>query len=303
MILVFGTICIDRVMKIASLPRVGGYVEVESEVTYLGGEAANTANALNHWGAEVRLYGNPFANTPPFQPLREMLAQRNLKNLSETLDSNIDFPVCDIYVTPDGDRTMFGKGFASMEDTLSLESLPFERGQWFTAEPNMSEASRKAASAAAEAGMHVYLMDFNRSDEQIPVGSFWQSSTDWFGARGDFAGNLKLVQDWSNRYGCHAILTDGANGLIYAGPNSPAQAFPAFPPPKVVDSTGSGDMFRAGMLYGLDQKWPVRECLVFASAAGTLGIGSLGATETVPSVPAITDFVLAHSPVRDRFHS
>jgi len=58
---------------------------------------------------------------------------------------------------------------------------------------------------------------------------------------------------------------------------------------KVVDATGAGDVFRAGFIYGLLQKWRVREILRFANATAAVSCTRLGA---IPSVPTL-DEVLA----------
>jgi sugar/nucleoside kinase (ribokinase family) len=55
---------------------------------------------------------------------------------------------------------------------------------------------------------------------------------------------------------------------------------------RVVDGTGAGDVFRAGFIYGLTQKWPVPELLRFANAAAALSCTKLGA---IPSVPSLDD--------------
>jgi len=52
---------------------------------------------------------------------------------------------------------------------------------------------------------------------------------------------------------------------------------------KVVDATGAGDVFRAGFIYGLLQKWTVPEILRFANASAAVSCTRLGA---IPSVPA-----------------
>ena len=55
---------------------------------------------------------------------------------------------------------------------------------------------------------------------------------------------------------------------------------------KVVDGTGAGDVFRAGFIYGLLQKWPVPDMLRFANAAAALSCTRLGA---IPSVPTLAE--------------
>lgn len=294
MILVFGTVCIDRIHQVPFLPPKGGYVEATSEVSLLGGEAANTANALRSWQVEAFLHGNAFAPDLAGIQLREMLAKHGLP-VSEMPDAP-PTPVCDIYVTPDGDRTMFGIGFSDMERGIDLETMPLQAGEWFTAEPNMVKASAKAALKAHAAGMRLYLMDFS-ADGAIPPGSFWQGSTDWVGVRSDVEANLAWVREWIATLGCFTILTDGPGGFIAGGPDRPVRAYPVYPAPKVVDMTGAGDMFRAGMLYGLSSGWEVARCLRFASAAGALGCRAVGATTDVPTVQEIEAHIAAHSEI------
>jgi sugar/nucleoside kinase (ribokinase family) len=57
-------------------------------------------------------------------------------------------------------------------------------------------------------------------------------------------------------------------------------------PVRVVDSTGAGDVFRAGFIYGVLQGWAVPEILRFANAAAAVCCTRLGA---VPSVPSLAD--------------
>jgi sugar/nucleoside kinase (ribokinase family) len=62
-------------------------------------------------------------------------------------------------------------------------------------------------------------------------------------------------------------------------------ASPAFTV-NVVDSTGAGDVFRAGFIYALLQRWNVRKSLRFANAAAALACTRLGA---IPSVPTLAE--------------
>jgi sulfofructose kinase len=52
----------------------------------------------------------------------------------------------------------------------------------------------------------------------------------------------------------------------------------------VVDSTGAGDVFRAGFIYGLLQDWPPPRLLRFANAAAAVCCTRLGALASVPSL-------------------
>lgn len=300
MILVYGTICIDRVFVLRDLPKPGGYAEIVSQTSVLGGEAANTAAFLHAWGREIQLAGNPMGDGADGELLAALVREKGLPDAHIRL-GNGPVPVCYILVTADGERTMFGQGFGDFGRDNLLEGVPFEAGNWFTADPNMSRASREAARRAIDAGMSIYLMDFIQPDDPIVPGSYWQCSTDWVGRRGDVQHNVEYVKELVERRQCHAILSDGPNGLVAGSPSHAVRHFPPFPCPHVVDSTGAGDAFRAGMLYGLDQGWDFGSCLRFASAAGCLKCQSLGATSRIPTVAEIEDHIAANPEVADRY--
>ncbi|MFN3729920.1 MAG: carbohydrate kinase family protein [Fimbriimonadaceae bacterium] len=277
MILVFGTICLDRVRRIDRYPEVGTYAEVRDESLILGGEAVNTACALHLWGAEYGLYGNGVGEGAWGELLAVMLRERGLRMLSP-LDSRSTAPVCDIYVSDDGHRTMFGLGFKNLAGMIDLDRIPYTESGWFTVDSNFGEVSRFVVRRAKKAGMRVYAMDLYRDDEPLGAGDVWQGSTDVVGRRDDPEENLQWVAGWVARYGCTTILTDGPHGLVYGAPGQEPTFIPSFMKVQVVDSTGAGDAFRAGMLFGLHAGWDVARTLRFAMASGALSCRTLGAS-------------------------
>ncbi len=293
---VFGTICIDRVYRIRSLPVPGGYSAIEGEEVFLGGEAANTANALHLWGVSISLVGNQLGQGEDSHTLLRLLVEHQLP--TDHLRHGVaPTPVCHVYVTPDGERTMFGLGFGEQGQTVEPATIAGGPGEWFTADPNLGRLARDAAAHAAQAGMRLYLMDFIAEEDAFPPATFWQSSTDWVGIRGNTQKNVEWVQRHVDRHGCFTVLSDGPNGLVAGSPEYEVRAYPPYPCPKLVDSTGAGDMFRAGMLYGLNLNWDLSACLRFASAAGSLKCRALGATTDVPTVAEIEAHVAKHRAV------
>lgn len=47
---------------------------------------------------------------------------------------------------------------------------------------------------------------------------------------------------------------------------------------KALDTTGAGDSFAAGFVYGISEGWDLRECAVFANQCGAKAVSYLGAT-------------------------
>ncbi|MBX3118258.1 MAG: carbohydrate kinase family protein [Fimbriimonadaceae bacterium] len=300
LILVYGTICIDQMRTIKQLPPSGGYVEILEERILLGGEAANTAYALMQWDADMRLAGNPLGLDADGRQLADLVRKSGLP-MQDLQERDATTPVCDIYVTPNGERTMFGKGFATITDSLDPPSAPFAAEGWFTLDSNLRESGDDALRLAKGAGMHLYVMDILDPSIEFAATDVWQCSTDWAGVRGDVAGNLEWVRRWGDRHGCAAILTDGSNGFVAGGPGQAPKHFFPYPCPKVVDSTGAGDMFRAGMLFGLDQGWPFSQCLSFAAAAGSLKCQALGAMTYVPTLDEVQAHISAHPDVAEQY--
>lgn len=295
MILVYGTACLDRLRTIPHLP-VGGYVGVESETWLLGGEAANTAFALKTWGANFRFAGNhlgagvsDWEPTPEHELLWELLRAKGLAFDGDRPRGETP-PVCDIYLTPDGERTMFGVGFDTMSSGMSFDLALLDGVDWFCMDMNFGEFGRSCVRQVSERGVRCYLMDFVDPLDPLPDGCFWQSSTDWAGVKGDAAVNLAFVEEMAGR-GVTALLTDGGFGCFYATPGAAGRHLVPLVSPVVVDGTGAGDTFRAGMLFGLDRGWELERCVSFASVAASLKCEYRGATTRQASLSEIELFL------------
>jgi sulfofructose kinase len=62
-------------------------------------------------------------------------------------------------------------------------------------------------------------------------------------------------------------------------------------PIHVVDTTGAGDVFHAGFIYGLLQNWEVVEILRFANAVAVLKCLDLGGRRGIPVLGKVQEFL------------
>ncbi len=60
---------------------------------------------------------------------------------------------------------------------------------------------------------------------------------------------------------------------------------------KAVDTTGAGDVFHAGFIYGLLQNWEVAEILSFANAVAALKCQDLGGRKGIPTLDKVQKFL------------
>lgn len=296
-ILVVGTVCWDRLIRVPHMPMLGKYMEADEVVEGPGGEAFNTALGLQRLGMSALVYGNPIGSGLAADRLRQGVEKVGLRRAVLPGGRN-RVPQCDIIVTPDGQRTMVGDGFADLPAlTENLHITPL-RGGIVSGDMNLGDSIWRMYDMARTAGMTVYAMD--SPPRNLGLGSVYQSSTDWFGQPGDDSQNRAAVAELSVETGGLAILTDGMRGL-YVSTNGKTERFAPFPLDGAVDSTGAGDAFRAGMLYGLAQGWKLGHNLSFAAACGALVCRGLGATTTSATKAEVEAFVGANRTVFDSY--
>ena len=173
---------------------------------------------------------------------------------------------CLIFVTPDGQRTMntyLGASqylpAAALDDALIADAavLYLEGYLWDPEEPRL--AMRKAIAAARRAGRKVA---FSLSDGFVIArhGDDWRALL----AAGEidllFANEAELaaltgVEDFEDGIAVLApqvpvlVVTRGAAGAVAVTAGERAEV-PAEPVERVVDTTGAGDLFAAGFLFG-----------------------------------------------------
>jgi sugar/nucleoside kinase (ribokinase family) len=90
-----------------------------------------------------------------------------------------------------------------------------------------------------------------------------------------------------------ALITRGGEGCRVVT-ETKSLNIPAFGV-EVVDPTGAGDAFAAGVAWGMAQRWPWPEVGRFANAVGALTCCSLGAQASLPSLQEV-ETLLASCP-------
>jgi len=146
-----------------------------------------------------------------------------------------------------------------------------------------ADAALEAASLVRKAGGKIMLDAGNvrqRMDELL-------SSVNWIvvpqAFHQAFYGDIdfhKALLDLRKRGTELAIITNGSKGCTAAWEDK-IEHFPAYDA-DIVDSTGAGDIFHAGILHGLLKKWAIPDCIRWASAAATLATGKLGGRGRLP---------------------
>jgi sulfofructose kinase len=100
----------------------------------------------------------------------------------------------------------------------------------------------------------------------------------------------RALRRMQSRYGCRlSAATLGESGVL-AWDGKQLIHSAAFRVP-VVDTTGAGDIFRAGFIFGLLRDWPLEQQLEFSCAAAAMNCMAQGARGGIQPVAAIENLM------------
>ncbi|MGE3335577.1 MAG: adenosine kinase [Rhodospirillaceae bacterium] len=204
---------------------------------------------------------------------------------------------CLILVTPDGQRTMntflgacteVGPEDIDEKQIADAHVLYIEGYQWDT--PQAKAAIQKATKAAKSAGRQVALslsdpfvverhradlLDLIRNEVDILFGN----EEEIF--RMYEAGDLNTAVERLRNAKVLAVMTRSAKGAVVFDGQA-TTAVEAAPVEKVVDTTGAGDLFAAGFLYGYTHGRSLLSCARIGAMAAAEVISHMGARPEVP---------------------
>jgi ribokinase len=86
------------------------------------------------------------------------------------------------------------------------------------------------------------------------------------------------------------VITSGRRGCVAANPDGELFEQDAFKV-DVIDTTGAGDIFHGGFVYGLDKAWELPKIIEYASAAAALKCTRLGGRHGIPELNEVLGFI------------
>jgi sulfofructose kinase len=157
-----------------------------------------------------------------------------------------------------------------------------------------SEAALKAARLARGAGIPVVI---DIDELYGPHTEELLTYVDYLIAAEEFAADVTGLSNpedaarrLQTRYGSRVVgITMGAGGAVFCDRGSVSTS-PAFHV-RVADTTGAGDVFHGGFIYGLLQSWPLPRVVRFAHAAAALKCTQTGARRGIPRLAEVERFL------------
>ena len=269
----------DTIIRLPHFPAFDSKVELLSADLKPGGQAASAMVACQAWGLRTRYIGKVGDDAAArFQ--EEEFSRAGVEHhllRASNCASQIAFILVD---ETTGERTILWRRDAR------LKILPEELNRdWIVnarallVDGHDVEAATQAARWAREAGIPL-VADLDNLYDGVQV---LLESVDYLMASHDFparvTGRNDLLESLpltARRFGCRvAGATLGRQGAI-AWDGQRFVYCPGFRV-KAVDTTGAGDVFHGGFVYGLLQGWAIERILEFSCAAAALNCEAVGA--------------------------
>ncbi len=289
-VVVYGDINIDVMVYTRRLPERGIPLTAESIRIMHGGVGGNIATALSTLNIKVALIGAVGEDVLGFEALRE-LNRIGVDTSRVRRLANVSTGLMIIFVEPSGERTIIGYRGANSKiivDDEDLELIKNTRhlhvsGYTFLNEDYgegalrlLKEAKVNNCTTSLDLEGIVYerpsllkkvkgLVDYLLMNEK--------EATLALGLR-EFNKQIPLILTRTLDSKA-AIVKLGGKGCLIAENNRVVEV-PAFKV-KVVDTTGAGDAFNAGLIYGILKNLPLTKAAIIANAMGAYNCMGFGA--------------------------
>ena len=284
---------VDFFSLVPKFPTLNSKMEILRFSKQGGGQVATAMVALSRWGVRTKYIGK-VGEDELGQFSLHSIRQEGVDVSSVTTEPNAANQFATIIV--DGalgertilwnrdERLIYRQGELRKEDVCSGKLLHLDGHDIY--------AAIQCARWAKEEGIPI-IIDLDKVEsltpELIKEIDFVITSSGFpmlFTGISDQKKALLELQKYTSGFLCATLGHEGSIALVN-GEFLHVKGFKVNP----VDTTGAGDVFHGGFIYGLFQNWEVAEILRFANAVAALKCQDLGGRKGVPTLEEVQRFL------------
>ena len=292
----FGTNAVDYLIQVPEYPAFNSKIELDNYVQLAGGEIASTMVGLRRLEIKTAYVGRFGADAAGDFGLQTLIDENvNVEYAEQIADAQtqIAFIVIDIR---NGERTVIWKRDKNL--SYAPEDVPVElmqKTKIFHATPHDALACARLAKEAKANGAIVSIDIDNIFDgltEMIPLVDIFISSAEFPEKLLGISDRKKALREINRRFGCPVVgMTLGENGSLILCENKFIETEGYAVPNGCKDTTGAGDAFRVGFLYGLLKGETVETSAQMANAVAALKCRAVGARTALPNESELQRFM------------
>ena len=296
---VFGPVNVDVTARPVDFGKLHtGSLPMEDIRIAYGGDALNEAVVLRRLGAHVELISSVGRDETGDRLVR-FLEKEGISGAGINRAADAPTSVNIVLVDPQGERYFLTDPHGSMRRIRREDYLPFLAsagdiicfpGMFVSREMDIPAMEAVFAEARKKPG-RILCADMTKAKNGekledlrgiLPMIDYIfpnEAEAELLTGEADARKNARLFTEAG--VGC-AVIKRGARGCVIATRDELLE-LPAYPVSRAVDTTGAGDAFAAGFVYGLSRKMPLTDCGLFACAAASCIVETAGANQGIRS--------------------
>lgn len=292
----FGTNAVDYLIVVPEYPSFNSKTELTNYHQLAGGEIASTMTGLSRLSmktAYVGRFGDDSAGSFGLNKLKEEGVNIDFAEQIEGALTQVGFIIID---ERNGERTVIWKRDKKL--SYHPEEVPLElmnKTKVFHATPHDASACVKLAQEAKKNQVIVSIDIDNIFDgvlEMIPLVDVFISSRELPEKLLGIKDERQALQEIKSRFGCSIVgMTLGEEGSLVLCDGVFIETKGYAVPNGCKDTTGAGDAFRVGLIYGILNGESIENSLEMANAVASLKCREIGAQTSLPSRSELLGFI------------
>ena len=296
---VFGPVNVDVMARPVDFGKLHtGSLPMEDIRIAYGGDALNEAVVLRRLGAHVELISSVGQDETGDRLVR-FLEKEGISGAGINRAADAPTSVNIVLVDPQGERYFLTDPHGSMRRIRREDYLPFLAaagdiicfpGMFVSREMDIPAMEAVVAEARKKPG-RILCADMTKAKNGerledlrgiLPMIDYIfpnEAEAELLTGEADARKNARLFTEAG--VGC-AVIKRGARGCVIATRDELLE-LPAYPVSRAVDTTGAGDAFAAGFVYGLSRRMTPADCGLFACAAASCIVETAGANQGIRS--------------------
>ncbi len=293
-----GLNAVDDLCVVPHFPEFNSKVKMISLERQGGGQVATAMVALAKWGLKVRYIGKVGGDelgSFSLESIRSQGVEVSFVTREEGARNQYAFILID---ARNGERTiiwdrdprlMYRPGELSQEAVCS--------GRVLHLDGHDVGATLQAIGWARQNGIPT-VIDLDKvedgTEEMVAMVDYLISSQRFPCRLTGISDPVRALQALGSMARGFVAMTLGAEGCLALTPSGPLHC-PGFPV-KAVDTTGAGDVFHAGFIFGLLKGWELQQILEFSNCVAAMKCTKLGGRPGIPSLRQALDFLCQRLP-------
>ena len=276
-----------------AFPAAEGYAEIKDVRHMIGGEAANSSIVLARLGARVRLDGSWIGNNDSGRRTKSLLEGCGID--TSRLQPRDEYRGAEELVFAAGDtRTIFGTYGALLDDEAwnSPRQEDITSARVVCLDPFFAGPAQRVAEIASGARIPVITVDCRHDSPLLGQVAAVVVAESYL--RENYPNDRldELFRQYQAATNGLVVFTFGDKPVRYGRAGQEARLLPAFAVDPI-DTTGGGDSFRAGVVYGFLERWDDERIVTFAAAVAAINCTRFPGVLNSPAIDEVEAWLAA----------